>query len=95
MIKCPNCGSTAQVKLKEIFQAEKYVQITWVCGCGTEIVTRLSYEEYAQGKWKGGKGMTREEVIDKIIDTVEQCEGKEEDCENCAMCQFCLEYFCG
>ena len=52
MIKCPNCGSTAQVKLKEIFQADKYVQITWVCGCGTEIVTRLSYEEYAQGKWK-------------------------------------------
>jgi hypothetical protein len=52
MVKCPNCGSTAQVKLKEIFQADKYVQITWVCGCGTEIVTRLSYEEYAQGKWK-------------------------------------------
>ena len=52
MIKCPNCSSTAQVKLKEIFQADKYVQITWVCGCGTEMVTRLSYEEYAQGKWK-------------------------------------------
>ena len=42
-----------------------------------------------------GVGVTREEVIDKIIDTVEQCEGKEGDCENCAMCQFCLEYFCG
>jgi hypothetical protein len=55
MIKCLNCGSTAQVKLKEIFQADKYVQITWVCGCGTEIVTRLSYEEYAQGKWKGSE----------------------------------------
>jgi hypothetical protein len=52
MIKCPHCGSTAQVKLKEIFQADKYVQITWVCGCGTEQVTRMSYEEYAQGKWK-------------------------------------------
>jgi transcription elongation factor Elf1 len=55
MIKCPNCGSTAQVKLKEIFQADKYVQITWVCGCGTEQVTRMSYEEYAQGKWKGSE----------------------------------------
>lgn len=95
MIKCPNCGSTAQVKLKEIFQADKYVQITWACGCGTEQVTRLSYEEYAKGKWKRVSSMTREEAIDKIIDIVEQCEGKEEDCENCAMCQFCLEYFCG
>lgn len=46
MIKCPNCGSTAQVKLKEIYQADKYVQITWVCGCGTEQVTRMSYEDY-------------------------------------------------
>lgn len=52
MIKCPNCGSAAQVKLKEIFQADKYVQITWVCGCGTEQVTRMSYEDYAKGKWK-------------------------------------------
>ena len=52
MIKCPNCGSTAQVKLKEIFQADTYVEITWVCGCGTEQVTRISYEEYAKGKWK-------------------------------------------
>lgn len=55
MIKCPNCGSTAQVKLKEISQADTYVQITWVCGCGTEQVTRLSYEEYAKGKWKRGE----------------------------------------
>lgn len=39
--------------------------------------------------------MTREEVIDKIINTIEQCEGKAEDCENCEMCQFCLEYFVG
>lgn len=53
MIRCLNCGSTAQVKLKEIYQADTYVQITWECGCGTEIVTRMSYEQYAKGKWKG------------------------------------------
>ena len=39
--------------------------------------------------------MTREEAINEIINTVERCEGTEEECENCAMCQFCLEYFCG
>ena len=55
MVKCPNCGSTAQVKLKEIFQADTYVEITWVCGCGTEQVTRISYEEYAKGEWKRGE----------------------------------------
>lgn len=39
--------------------------------------------------------MTKEEVINKIIDTINQCEGDAEECENCPMCQFCLEYFCG
>lgn len=52
MIKYPNCGSTAQVKLKEIFQADNYVEITWVCGCGVEQIVRMSYEEYAKGKWR-------------------------------------------
>ena len=65
MMKCPNCGSTAQVKLKEIFQADTYVQITWVCGCGTEQVTRMSYEEYAKGKWK------RDEQSSLFLDTTQ------------------------
>ena len=51
MIKCPNCGSTAQVKLKKIFQAYTYVEITWVCGCGTEQVTRVTHEQYEKMDW--------------------------------------------
>lgn len=39
--------------------------------------------------------MTREEVLDKVCDLVDKCEGNEKECEHCALNEFCLKYFCG
>jgi hypothetical protein len=66
MIKCPTCGSTAQVKLKEIYQAERYVQITWVCGCGTEQVTRMSHEAFTTWQAKNFLAKWKEQACDDI-----------------------------
>lgn len=47
MIKCPNCGSTAQVKLidyeSQFFEVNNkfYVYATYRCGCGRGFVTEI------------------------------------------------------
>lgn len=45
MIKCPNCGSTAQVKLKNhetyIWQNEIAVYLDYKCGCGQHFITSI------------------------------------------------------
>lgn len=45
MIKCPNCGSTAQVKLINhetyIWQKEIAVYLDYKCGCGQRFVTSI------------------------------------------------------
>ena len=40
MIKCPNCGSTAQVKVKEQNWGEKVAIRLYECGCGC-MFTRI------------------------------------------------------
>lgn len=37
MIKCPNCGSTAQMKRLGSSECDKVVIEFYVCGCGTKI----------------------------------------------------------
>lgn len=48
MIKCPNCGSTAQVKLIKIEQSRKG-DFEWYeeykCGCGGTIEQRVQVRE--------------------------------------------------
>ena len=49
MIKCPNCGSSAQVKLfDDEFEDDPCGAIrykTYLCGCGHLFTTRTYYEE--------------------------------------------------
>jgi len=45
MIKCPNCGSTAQVRLQKIEEQEltcytTEVTRTYKCGCGEEFIAK-------------------------------------------------------
>jgi transposase-like protein len=48
MIKCPNCGSTAQVKVIEVeFEDDPFDVIrykTYKCGCGRIFFTRTYYK---------------------------------------------------
>lgn len=48
MKKCPHCGSTAQFRLISIFYADKYIEISYKCGCCPKetVLVRLSYEQY-------------------------------------------------
>ncbi|MBR2506886.1 MAG: hypothetical protein IKB70_08345 [Bacilli bacterium] len=45
MIECPNCGSTAQVRLEHhetyIWQKEIAVYLEYKCGCGQRFVTSI------------------------------------------------------
>ena len=36
-MKCPNCGSTAQIKLTHIAKSNGYLDHTYACGCGATI----------------------------------------------------------
>jgi hypothetical protein len=47
MIKCPNCGSTAQVKLikKEFRHDDWEWDEEYECGCGCTIATRVQIRE--------------------------------------------------
>lgn len=49
MIKCPNCGSSAQVRLfDDEFEEVPYGAIrykTYLCGCGRMFITRTCYKE--------------------------------------------------
>ena len=48
MIKCPNCGSTAQVKTIDVeFEDDHFGVIrykTYKCGCGRIFLTRTYYQ---------------------------------------------------
>ena len=49
MIKCPNCGSTAQIRLQKIEEQELNcytieVTRTYKCGCG-EVLTTKEYKD--------------------------------------------------
>ena len=48
MIKCPNCGSTAQIKwLKTDFQENGWTIIridTYQCGCGCQLKVSATFE---------------------------------------------------
>lgn len=39
--------------------------------------------------------MTKQETINQIIKTIEQCEATEEECNNCVICNFCCGYYTG
>ena len=49
MLKCPNCGSTAQVERKEPFFSKETnrLVVPWECGCGCHYVSE--YEEDEKG----------------------------------------------
>ena len=59
MIKCPNCGSSAQVRIddrrRETFVWKDIVSVYlgYICGCGCKFVTRLQVSR------------DKEEVVDK------------------------------
>ena len=48
MVKCPNCGSTAQVKInKPILSIDsKYVNTTCKCGCGCLFTLEHELSDY-------------------------------------------------
>lgn len=53
MIKCPNCGSTAQPKLQEITEQELTcytieITRTYKCGCG-QVLTAKEYKNNENG----------------------------------------------
>lgn len=41
MIKCPNCGSTAQMKRLGSTEGENIVVETYQCGCGAKVQRHL------------------------------------------------------
>ena len=43
MIKCPNCGSTAQVELMwhDNYSRTDYHEYEYECGCGCEFIVRF------------------------------------------------------
>lgn len=49
MIKCSNCGSTAQVRVFDVeFEEDLWGAIrykTYLCGCGRMFITRTYYRE--------------------------------------------------
>ena len=51
MIRCPNCGSTAQVKVIDVEFKDNPFRVvrhkTYKCGCGRIFVTRTYYKESA------------------------------------------------
>lgn len=54
MDRCPNCGSTAQFKIKDVMVCDTYVQITYTCGCGVETQTRRKKDECINSTRKNG-----------------------------------------
>ena len=36
-MKCPNCGSTAQIKLTHMANSNGYLYHNYICGCGAII----------------------------------------------------------
>lgn len=48
MIKCPNCGSTAQLMMRDsehfLWRDQITIYITYSCGCGHTFVTKETYE---------------------------------------------------
>lgn len=53
MIKCPNCGSTAQTALvypPTISAHTNFLVEGWLCGCGAHY--SVEYERNEEGKWE-------------------------------------------
>lgn len=48
MVRCPNCGSTAQPKIADsqhfVWKNEVSIFIKYKCGCGQEFTTREIFE---------------------------------------------------
>ena len=63
MTKCPNCGSTAQIQIKDnntfVWKDIVSVYLEYTCGCGCAFATRLEMNR-ADEKFYG--------VIEKSID---------------------------
>ena len=49
MVKCPNCGSTAQIQLIDhdtyIWNEQINIYLTYRCGCGRGFVTRATIDK--------------------------------------------------
>ena len=45
MIKCPNCGSTAQVEIKAV-AIVKRILLDCKCGCGCHFHTSYNIDDY-------------------------------------------------
>ena len=41
MMKCPNCGSTAQIKPFDTIEAGNRIVEQYSCGCGASIIRQL------------------------------------------------------
>ncbi len=53
MIKCLNCGSTAQVKISYVEDNDRHLTKYTMCGCGA--ITKAEFElVYETTKTKGG-----------------------------------------
>jgi hypothetical protein len=51
--KCPNCGSTSQVRENDIDQFEKEIIFSYSCGCGCKFTERYIKSDtcvYVQGR---------------------------------------------
>lgn len=68
MVKCPNCGSTAQVKFIEGYHycstkiAEKYK-----CGCGATIICHYDLKAVVSYTDNGAKFLSPEETSKNVL----------------------------
>ena len=47
-LRCPNCGSTSQLRITEIMSCDNYVEVSYTCGCtyDTKVTTRMTHEQW-------------------------------------------------
>lgn len=50
MMRCPNCGSTAQVRSLEISNSENVLTEKFICGCGCRF--DADYTRNSDGIWE-------------------------------------------
>ena len=62
MIKCPNCGSTAQIKFIESYHyTTKSIAEKYECGCGTQLVRHYKLQVSILYTDKGAKYIKEDE----------------------------------
>ena len=62
MIKCPNCGNTAQLTKEPIAHISKGLLESYLCGCGTHISVFYRREQMICRNYDTGKLLKIENI---------------------------------